>query len=58
MTRPLKSNNARTPLLFVLLGAAVLVTATSYATAHITIANDVLEPVVAAALVAVTGFMR
>jgi hypothetical protein len=52
MNRDPKSHRPHTPLLFVLLGVAMFVAATSILAAHIDIATRVLEPVVTTALVA------
>jgi hypothetical protein len=53
-----KPNRRRTPLLFVLLGAAIFAAAASYVSSHLAITNEVLEPVVTTVLVAAGAFLR
>ena len=59
MTRQHKPYRPRTPLLFVLLGAAVLVAATTLVASHFEmITTRILEPLVTTALVAAYGATR
>jgi hypothetical protein len=50
-----RSHRPRTPLLLVLLGAAVLVAAVTFVAGHVQISMNILETLVATALIAALG---
>lgn len=58
MNRDNKPYRPRTPLLIVLLGVAVFVTAVALVAPHIDITNRYLDPLVTTALVAAVGGTR